>query len=448
MSNPPGNVRADPLTTILGTAEWLSSATRREGRRGPVDVLSHGARGATGARPPFGAARRRVARSASRLGRALRPRVRRDALRREEIPIEGNSSREGSLSDDGKRRERRQSRGDNLRREHQQRERGRIQARRGSARRTPPPRSLRRRTLAPPGATAVASSTINPRGASRWTSLGASDAGVPARAAGREAERDPSAERTPRGASLRDARARRADAGPALVCSLFARPPPGNAGIPGTAGGEGQARAAAAGAPPSAQRAPSKTTRFPPPPKPPNPDAPPPFSRVPPRRQRDARRDGSARGSSARRRLAGRVEPVALLRLFPAPSADHPPEEAFDAFDKLAARLTPADAAEVTTTDGASTPAAASTGTGTGGGSSSPRTPATRSSSRPSAAGGSDVATAKKHRWRLTTPRAFTAAGPWRRTRSPWPPRASISRVATSRTSSRTSSCPRRFARE
>ena len=28
--------------------------------------------------------------------------------------------------------------------------------------------------------------------------------------------------------------------------------------------------------------------------------------------------------------------PVALLRLFPAPSADHPPEEAFDAFDKLA----------------------------------------------------------------------------------------------------------------
>ena len=89
--------------------------------------------------------------------------------------------------------------------------------------------------------------------------------------------------------------------------------------------------------------------------------------------------------------------PVALLRLFPAPSADHPPEEAFDAFDKLAARLTPADAAEVTTTDGASTPAAASTGTGTGGGSSSPRTPATRSSSRPSAAGGLDVAPAKKH---------------------------------------------------
>ena len=90
-------------------------------------------------------------------------------------------------------------------------------------------------------------------------------------------------------------------------------------------------------------------------------------------------------------------DPVALLRLFPAPSADHPPEEAFDAFDKLAARLTPADAAEVTTTDGASTPAAASTGTGTGGGSSSPRTPATRSSSRPSAAGGLDVAPAKKH---------------------------------------------------
>jgi hypothetical protein len=39
----------------------------------------------------------------------------------------------------------------------------------------------------------------------------------------------------------------REGAAPALVCSLIARPPPADAGIPGTAGGEGQARAAAAG---------------------------------------------------------------------------------------------------------------------------------------------------------------------------------------------------------
>ena len=44
------------------------------------------------------------------------------------------------------------------------------------------------------------------------------------------------------------AMAARASTGAALMCSLIARPPPNNAGIPGTAGGEGQARAAAAGA--------------------------------------------------------------------------------------------------------------------------------------------------------------------------------------------------------
>ena len=43
------------------------------------------------------------------------------------------------------------------------------------------------------------------------------------------------------------ARAARGNAGATLACSLIARPPPSDAGIPGTSGGEGQARAAAAG---------------------------------------------------------------------------------------------------------------------------------------------------------------------------------------------------------
>lgn len=43
------------------------------------------------------------------------------------------------------------------------------------------------------------------------------------------------------------AMAARGSASEALMCSLIARPPPNDAGIPGTAGGEGQARAAAAG---------------------------------------------------------------------------------------------------------------------------------------------------------------------------------------------------------
>ena len=278
MSNPPGNVRADPLTTILGTAEWLSLP-----RPGAKD----------GAGPSTSSPTEREARQAHDrhleqhggvwLGllrvsdEPWRPRVRRDALRQEEIPIEGNSSREGSLSDDGS----------------------------GASDGNPEVTTFDENTsnaseggFSPTGFSPTDTAAAQPAASDSGAAgddggsvvddkpVGSVEVDVPrrirrrsSRAGGGPGSRKGSfsGADTARGVSAGRAGAARADAGPALVCSLFARPPPGNAGIPGTAGGEGQARAAAAGAPPSTQRPPSKTTRFPPPPKPPIPDAPPPF---------------------------------------------------------------------------------------------------------------------------------------------------------------------------
>ena len=246
MSNPPGNVRADPLTTILGTAEWLSRP-----RPGAKD----------GAGPSTSSPTEREARQARDrqleqhggvwLGllrvsdEPWRPRVRRDALRQEELPVEGNSSREGSLSDDGS----------------------------GATDGNPEVTTFDENTSNASGGgfsptdTAAAQPAASDSGAAGGDGgsvvgdepEGSVEVDVPrrirrrsSRAGGGPGSRKGSfsGADTARGVSAGRAGAARADAGPALVCSLFARPPPGNAGIPGTAGGEGQARAAAAGAPP------------------------------------------------------------------------------------------------------------------------------------------------------------------------------------------------------
>ena len=196
--------------------------------------------------------------------------------------------------------------------------------RRGSARRTPPPRSLRRRTLAPPGADGGSVVDDKPEGSVEVDILGASGAGAPRRTAGRK--RDPSAEQTPRRASPRDARARRAPTPAPRSCARSSRDLLRGTRASWNRRRRGQARAAA-GCASSTQRPPSKTTRSLHR-RNPDSDAPPPFSRVPPRRQRDARRDGSARGSSARRGWPDAWNPVALLRLFRALRRP-PAEEAF-----------------------------------------------------------------------------------------------------------------------
>jgi hypothetical protein len=121
-------------------------------------------------------------------------------------------------------------------------------------------------------------------------------------------------------------RAMAARGGAELVCSLIARAPPNNAGIPGTTGGEGQARAAAAGsAMPNVMEA-----------------------------------------SIVRPRSEGWPDvwnPVALLRLFP--SSSHPYQA--EAFDRLVARLTPR-AADDETEKETGTEAEMETETGASGG--------------------------------------------------------------------------------